>query len=95
MGKTKVIKAAGLEVVCRELSVADVRAMLSDAGDADVVDGFLFEDVRLQDIKRMTSLEAEQIEAMRPSELRVVADACKEANPHFFEMAHRLSKLAG
>jgi len=41
----------------------------------------------------MTSLTADQIDAMRPSQLEQVIKACKEMNPDFFGMLVRLEAL--
>lgn len=44
------------------------------------------------DLPVFTNLTAEKIELMRPSELRQVISACKEANPDFFGMLARQQK---
>ena len=94
LGKTVVIEVSGKEVICRELTVADLRAAISAETAPDVVGNFLFSEVRLRDLSAMTSLSEDEISAMRPSDLRSVLEACKRANPDFFEMAARLSLLA-
>lgn len=94
MGRTTVIQAGGIEVVCREMTVGELRAAITAEYAPDVVDAFLFADARLSDIQAMTNLDAEKMSSMRPSDLRAVLDACKKANPDFFEMAARLSQPA-
>ncbi|MCJ8168631.1 phage tail assembly protein [Atopomonas sediminilitoris] len=84
----KVITVAEREVVVRELKVADVRQMLACVSD-DAVDSLLFEDLRLSDFPRMTSLTLEDVEQLRPSQLQYVLGACREMNPDFFEMLGR------
>ncbi|RIA22668.1 hypothetical protein DFO61_3358 [Ectopseudomonas oleovorans] len=92
LGKTKTIGAGDIEVTVREVTVAGVRSILARAGTGDVVDELLL-DVRLQDLVDFTSLTAEQVEQMRPSDLAVVVEACKEVNPDFFAMLAKAYKV--
>lgn len=89
-GKTVVKEIAGHEVVCRELTVAQVRGLMASNDDTDLLGGALFEGVALADLPVFTSLTKDQIEAMRPSELAEAVAGCKEANPHFFALLDRL-----
>jgi hypothetical protein len=84
---------AGKEIVFRELTVADVRAIAGDRSDFDVITDCLFEDMSLRDIPRMTSLNAGEIEEMLPSQIAQVIAACKERNPHFFKMLAQLKPV--
>jgi len=98
------VEVGGRTVTVYELTVAEVRQWLKelagrkgegekrDAADL-AVDAGLYEDMQLEEIARMTDLTVEDMDAMTPSELRVVADACKEANAHFFAMRERLAAL--
>jgi hypothetical protein len=92
IGKVVNKRIGDLEVVCRELTVARLRALLAAAPEMDVVRGFLFEDMRLDDLPAMTNLTPEQIEALPPSALSVVIAGCREANPDFFGMLARLKR---
>lgn len=93
LGKTVIKKLSDdKEVICRELSVGDVRRMLGEQSSYDLISDTLFADVRLADLLIMTSLAKDEIEAMLPSELAVVVEGCKAANPDFFGMLARLSK---
>lgn len=92
MGKTVLKKIGGHEVVCRELTVAEVRGLMQQGVSGDLVEDLLFEEVRLGDLLRLTNLTKEQLDEMLPSDLRAVVDGCKEANPDFFAMLARLSK---
>ncbi|MNR32767.1 hypothetical protein D3C85_1503830 [compost metagenome] len=47
----------------------------------------------LSDIQRMTTLTTEDIDGMRPSQLREVLAACKELNPDFFGLLRLLRML--
>lgn len=94
MGKTVVRKLGEKEVVCRELSVAQVRELLARASPIDLVAAALFEEIALDDLPVLTTLTIEEVEAARPSELESIIEGCKEANPHFFAMLARLTTKA-
>jgi hypothetical protein len=89
------IEVAGRKVQVRELTVGEIRAWLKDAGAAsgDVVDATLFEDFSLDDLTRMSSLDAAAMEALTPSEVAVVAAAAREVNADFFGMRGRLVQI--
>ena len=89
----KVIQVAGREVVVRELKVADVRQMMAFVSE-DTLDVMLFEELRLSDFPRMTNLSSEEVEHLRPSQLREVLGACWEMNPDFFSMFVRAQATA-
>ena len=97
----KTIGIAGNTVTVRELTVAEIRSALkmeeSDgktSADTDAVDMFLFEDISLPDICRMTDLTLEKMSELKPSELRQVAEACQEVNSDFFALRGRVLKYA-
>lgn len=92
MGRTVTKTVGGKEVICREVTVAVARKILQAGQPASLIDAAIFEEVQLQDLPILTSLTAEEIDGMRPSELRIVVDGCKEANPDFFAMLARVSK---
>lgn len=91
---TREVIIDGQAVLCRELTVLQVRdwlsEMLSPPAD-DPLDSALFEDCGLGDIKRMTDLNEERINGMRPSQLQQVIAVCKELNPHFFGLLGRVT----
>lgn len=89
LGKTVVKKLGDKEVICRELTVGSVRQLLATESSYDIVSDGLFEDIRLADFALLTSLTADEIEVMLPSELAVVVEGCKEANPDFFGLLAR------
>ncbi|EOZ3002676.1 TPA: hypothetical protein SL809_000099 [Pseudomonas aeruginosa] len=90
---SRVVDIDGVELTVRELSVADVRKLMQEVSDQDLVSNALFEDIRLSDLCLMTSVTESQINDLRPSQLAKLLDACKEVNPHFFGMLGRLTKL--
>ena len=92
IGKVVNKRIGELEVVCRELSVGRLRALLAAAPEMDVVRDFLFEDVRLGDLPVLTNLSIEQVEELPPSALSLVIAGCREANPDFFGMLARLKR---
>lgn len=91
LGKSKLIKVAGVEITVRELTVGAVRKLLVSEGNGSLVDEVLF-DVRLSDLPVFTSLQSEEISEMHPSSLHEVVTACKEVNPHFFAMLAKVIK---
>lgn len=93
LGKTVVKKFGDREVICRELTVADARKLIELEPSGDLVLDALFEDVRLGDLEVLTSLTKADMENMLPSELAAVVEACKKANPDFFGLLARLSKV--
>lgn len=93
MGKVVVKRIGDLDVICRELTVGQLRGMVQAEIDGDLVADFLFQDVRLADLQQLCNLSREQLEGLRPSELRLVVEACKEANPDFFEMLARVAAV--
>lgn len=93
IGKVVLKRVGDFELVCREVSVGQLRSMIASEIEGDVVDDFLFESLRLQDLMQMSNLSREQIDKLPPSALRIAVEACKEANPDFFDMAGRLAAL--
>lgn len=87
------VEVGGRSVRVYELTVGEVRAWLADpaAQGQDIVALGLFEDVSLADLVRMTDLEPGELDGLLPSQLRQVADACREANPHFFALVGRIA----
>lgn len=77
------------DVMFHELSVAGVRKIFTMQSVGDTVGDGLFETLRLADIPMFTSLSVDEIEELRPSQLRKVIEQCKAQNPDFFEMLAR------
>lgn len=92
LGKTVITKIDDKEVVCRELTVGGVRKLLGEESTYDLISDGLFVDVRLADLEVLTNLTRDEVEAMLPSELAVVVQGCKDANPDFFGLLARLNK---
>lgn len=87
------IKVGERRVTVRELTVAEVRQWLGDAGarpQIDTVDAMLFEEISLPDLARMTSLDVESMGDWQPSQLREVIAAAKDLNKDFFAMRERI-----
>lgn len=85
-------KIAGKEIIVRELTVADARVMFMANMSDDVIGEMLFAECSLADIVRMTNLTREELDTMRPSEVKQVLSWCKEQNQDFFGMLTRLEK---
>ena len=95
LSSSRVLNLDGREVIVRELTVSGLRQMLMPGASGDVVGDALFDEVRLVDLQRMTSLSAEDVDSLRPSQLRQVLDACREMNRDFFAMLARLASIQG
>lgn len=91
--KSKVID--GVEIT--ELIVRDVYDWLTDyvaeindeskARDVKtIVQSAILEDMPLNILERMTSLDMKKLEAMPPSTLDLLAKECKAKNPFFFRL---------
>lgn len=89
----KLIRLGELDVVVKEITVADARALLArEGGELDMVRENLFADLSLSDLTVFTNLTVEQMDGMLPSQLREAVDAVIEMNRHFFELVARLSR---
>lgn len=89
----RLIQIGEVDVVIKEITVADARALLArEGGELDLVRENLFADLSLSDLEVFTSLTLEQMEGMLPTQLREVVDAVIEMNRHFFELVGRLGK---
>lgn len=86
----KVLVVGGKEVVIRELTVAGVRNLMASNEDSSLFDDTFFEDVRIADLRAFTSLTSDDIEALHPSTIRLIINACKELNPDFFTWMARM-----
>ena len=95
---SKELMINGVSVIVRELTVIQVRSWLSEMtappGELDLLDEGLFTECAISDLKRMSSLTEDQINQMRPSDLRPVIALCKELNPDFFGFLGRLLRPA-
>lgn len=89
------IEVGGRKIAVRELTVGEIRNWLKESGavSGDVVDAALFDDFSLPDLTMMTSLDAEAINAMTPSEIREVRRVAEEVNADFFAMRSRVVAL--
>lgn len=93
VGKSVVKNIGPRSVVCRELTVAQVRELLQQKEGTDLVDELLLDGLRLVDLPVFTGLGEGELAEMLPSELEVIVAGCKEANPSFFRMLDRASNL--
>ena len=86
------IEIAGRKVQVKELTVGEIRAWLKSSaeGSLDVVDATLFEDFGIDDLRHMTDLSADDIDAMTPAAIRELEKVAREVNADFFGMRSRL-----
>lgn len=87
------IEIGGQHITVREMTVAQVRQLMDTVTADTLGDSLLGGKLRLHDLAAMSSLTAQQIDQMTPSQLEEVAQACREVNRHFFEMLERLEKV--
>jgi hypothetical protein len=92
MRVTKEVLIGDARIVVTELTVADLRAWLSDLSTtpSDTIGDELFDGVTLHELTWMSSLDPAKAGALAPSELQQVVDACKEVNAHFFALRGKL-----
>ncbi|MBF0273566.1 MAG: hypothetical protein HQL98_16095 [Magnetococcales bacterium] len=82
------------EVIIREPTVAEMRNWLVEleklkTSTIDFVTHGLFNDASLTDIVLMSNLSLAELDALVPSEIRILIDACQEMNPDFFTVRRR------
>lgn len=72
----------------RELTVRDIRALLkpNESGEVDVIAESLMDDVSFDVLVGMTDLSLDDLETMKPSQIKQVVDGCREVNQSFFAM---------
>ena len=94
MRVTREVTVGGRSVHVKELTVGEVRAWLRGAtsSGSDIVDALLFEEFDPPGILQMTDLTLEQFDQLLPSEIRALAEHCRELNPDFFSMRRRMVK---
>ncbi len=85
-----------ISVTVREMSVLQVRGWLSEEdADGGLIDVAFLPECSLSDLKRMSTLTDEQLNTLRPSQLREVLTVCKELNPDFFDFLRRVKEWSG
>lgn len=79
-------------ISCREMLLGEVRAWLADVASStpDLIGDELIDGITLAELARMCDLDLAAADAMSPSEIAQVAEACRECNPHFFALRARL-----
>ena len=92
MAFEKTAKIGDREVTVFELTVAQVRDMAkaTAADQTDPLSNWLIEDVPFVVIASMTTVTVEELDDWRPSEIKQLAEVCREVNPDFFDMNRRL-----
>jgi hypothetical protein len=100
----KTIPIGDHTITIRELTIADIRAMLVESiqqyGDvvlipeqADLVlNTMLLPDVRLDELRVMAPMTQDVLDSLADSELQELRAQCRELNPLFFGMAARLEQ---
>ena len=91
------VEIAGRKVQFKEITVGEARKLLAEAEsepDVDAIGWLLFDDSSLKQIAAMSDLSQSELEDFTPSQLRELADAVKKANPLFFGMMERATRIA-
>lgn len=93
MAFEKHVKIGDREVTVFELTVAQVRDMAKATAEdqADPLANWLIEDTPFVVLAAMTTVNVEQLDEWRPSEIKQLAEVCRGVNPDFFDMNRRLS----
>ncbi len=88
MAAAHTVQLGDLAVTVRELTVGEVRDWLAgiEKGTALVDAGgeFVWDDLSLADLARMSDAPAAAFDAFAPSELEPLREAARALNPHFF-----------
>lgn len=84
--------ASGRDVICRELTVTEIRDLLT-APVTDHVDALVLEETSLSELAAMCDLSLDDMAGMAPSELTRLAEKVKGVNPGFFGLKARIEKL--
>ena len=92
MAFEKVVKVGDRKITVFELTVAQVRDMAKAAeGDnADPLSNWLIEDTPFVVLAAMSTVDVSDFDEWRPSEIKQLADVCREVNPDFFDMGRRI-----
>ena len=84
-----IVQLDGFSVTVRELSVAEVRAWVTESAAStfrDPVQAMVWDDLGLDELARMCDVGAPALETFAPSELAPVMEAARALNPHFFRL---------
>lgn len=84
-----------IDVVVREVTVGELRAFLAQLPPVSSgLDDGLLNDLRLVDLPLFTSLSAADVDALRPSQLRQIAQVARDLNADFFGLLDRTRAAA-
>ena len=83
MTTSAVHSIAGKDVIFKELSVGEIRSLMQRERPWDAVGGSLFKDLSLSDLPVFTTLTENELDAMKPSQIREAIKHCKAQNPDF------------
>lgn len=93
-GLTREVTIAGLRITAHEITVAEIYNWLRDlrkATEFDSIDALLFaeQEVSLSDLVLMSNASRATLQSIPPSELLLLVEKVKEANPFFFQLRRR------
>ncbi|MBF0148383.1 MAG: hypothetical protein HQL85_19695 [Magnetococcales bacterium] len=99
MRRIKEVEIGDRKVTIRELTVAEVRNWFKDLGKmrengVDLVNEGIIADASLEDVVRMSDVTMDDLDRLTPSQIEPMIATCREINPHFFQLRHRLSEAA-
>lgn len=87
----------GRTATVRELTVGEIRVWLKELtleSTPDLVTEALFDEVSLGDLARMTDLTVGDMDALLPSQLRLLMETAREINRDFFALRAKLTMAA-
>lgn len=89
-------EVAGVKFEIRELTLAEIRCWMKTMGEeiVDTVNVSLIEGEDIADLRLLTTLTADDLGLMTPSELRQALAFAKEVNADFFAMRQRVADLS-
>lgn len=90
------VTIGSLTLTVRELTAGEIRARLmlqSVTPPSDALHELLFGEFRVADLLDFSDLTAEQVETLKPSEMRALWQRIREVNADFFAMLGRLMAL--
>lgn len=102
MSLTEHVRVGDKTVTVHELTVAEVRTWLlaeeqappQEEAAIDIVEDGLLPDVTFGDLRRMSDIPENVLEAATPSELAELAEVVKRVNHFFFDLRNRIVEVS-
>lgn len=92
MRKSKIIQWNDKEVVCKELTVGEIRNLMEHPPEVIALDAIFFDRIPAAAIVLSTGLSEEDLSSVTPSSLDLLWGSVEEINPFFVQMLKRLAE---